>query len=690
MKRFFLTLPMIAVLLLIAAQALADDRAYTIFKEGLTLENSLKIFEARDRFRDAVRLEPDNAGYREHYAWFLSSNGFHSEAIDVFNRLLSLPAPQKEYYQGLGWNEKVVGRQANSLAAYEKVFEITVPRDDLRKVSDEVRLKLAQENEGAIAKVKDTLSKTPDDPAALKKLQQLYIGQNDLDNALVIGEKLQAIHSADLPSRLEFARILFWNGQKSRAEIAYQSLLADSPDNAFLYFELGTIQNAMNKLAEARLSLEKSLSLYPNSARVKKELAEVLARMGKSEEALTLASSIDGSGETWLTGRLALARTYHFSGRLMDAIPVYKQILTEYPDNSDALWGLAECATFTGNFVESEAALAKLQLTGDDQRLATQKKLLARFAAPVARLNAEYYANSSDFTRVSGGADMRLFAGMSTTLDAGYYFSKFRQDRFSAISRQTVFIEGETRLAEKLRIGGRLTGNFYDNNQDHLNGRFSLYLEPVKELVIAANYEHLDIIDTELPFGNAIFNYVVTIGAVGRKLQTNDYSLYIQGNPTERIVLAGKILHGDYSDGNRKLIFMLDANFRLSAIPQIKAGYNFFYLDYRDAAPTYTEGSASTAAYYDPNSFAGHTLYLEFKHEVTPSLAYGLEERASLIAKSGGFGNSLFGFITYAASETSSLRLDARYFYQNRGYARQQAGGHFSAENFIISYNYRF
>lgn len=680
----------VATTLALSSIAWGGEQDYAVFRAGMELEKRLMILDARDKFREALAMDPGNAGYLEHYAWFLQFNGFNEEAAGVFRRAIPMKVDRDALYRGLAWNEKVVGRLADALAAYEKAVRIETPREDLKGAMEEVGRRLSQESDAEISLLKGELSKNPGNYDLLRKLRQAYVSRGDFDGAIGTAEKILARHPGDMPSRMEHARVLFWGGRKEQAEAAYKSLLVDSPDNAFLYFELGGLQSAMGKLPEARQSLEKSLALYPDAARSKKELAEVLARMGKHEEAIAMASSIGPTEGERLTARLALARSRHFSGRLREAAPIYREILKEYPYNADALWGLTETSLYTGDFDTAGAVLEKWRSAGEDGRFPKQKALHDSLASPALGAKAEYYSNSSNLIRINDGFDQRLHGRMRSTFDLGYYHTYFHQSRFDSISRLTLFAEGEAGLAERLRVGGRIAGNFYTNDQNHLNGRFSLSADPARNWVVALNYERLDIIDTELPFRNALYNYVVTIGSVGRKIQTNDYSVYVQGSPIERLELAGKFLYGDYTDGNRKSSVMLDASWRVFDNPGVRIGYNYFYLDYKDPAPLFVEGGASTSAYYDPKNLEVHTLYLGFRHELAGRLFYGLEERISHIPKSDGIANSVFAFVAFPFGPRHGLRLDGRYFYQNDGVDRSGNSGHFSADNVIVSYEFKF
>lgn len=337
----------------------ANQNAYEIFKKGIELENSLRIFEARDIFREAIVLDPMNKGYMEHYAWFLHYNGFHEEVVDVFTRLISMAEKKEFIYLGLGWNQKILGRLSHSLDEYKKVFILISPNSNFRNVFREIRWKPYDENR---AKIQDLTMKLAEDPQEIglkKELFEVYINEGDLEGAIKLGEEIVADNSGDKLFHLKFARALFWHNEKNRAEAEYKKLLADSPDNPFLYFELGCVLHAGDRLTEAREALEKSLSLYSASAGTKKELVEVLAKMGKGEEAEKLAAGIKPEGCEKLDGLLARAGCFHFSGRLDEARVLYREVLQDYPYNSDALWGLTETSIYTGNLEDARTTLKK-------------------------------------------------------------------------------------------------------------------------------------------------------------------------------------------------------------------------------------------------------------------------------------------------------------------------------------------
>lgn len=675
------------MLLCTAAQSAEKD--FAVFSSGLELEGKLHLFEAMDRFREATELAPDNKGYREHLAWLASNYGFTEEAADAFTKLLPLLDSKENSYRGLAWNEKQMGRYDASLAAYRQVFTLPTPASSYRASFDHISQVMHDENERKITALHSSLGSKPGDVTIRKELFRAYISQGELAKAIAVGQEVVRENPRDLPFRFDWARTLFWSGEKERAEKELLLLADESGGSSYVLYELGKVQNAMGKRQEAQKSLERSLAAYPKAALTRRELAEVLAVQGKETEAVGIARSIEPTPSQALTSQLAVARSYHFSGNLPEAREIYRTILAAYPQNPDALWGMVETSVYTGRAAEADRLIQTWKTLPPDSRLAGQEKLLASFTSPRVSLLGDYYSNSGDFSQTNAGATATFFR-LETLWNLGYYFSSFHQSGFSTIDRNGLFLEGERRLTDTVRVGARLGGNIYDNSHETMNGRLSLYLEPVKNVDMAFNIERSDIIDTELPFRNAIYNYVVTIGAVGEAIQTWDYSLYAHAAPLPNLDLVGKVLYGNYSDGNDKFSLMADAIYTLMRSPTLKAGYNYFFLDYRKAASVYRQDGNAISAYYDPTNFEVHTIFAQFSQDLCAHFRYGIEERLSYIPKADGVANGLFGFLELKLTERDLIRLDGRYFTQNHGVSRTGDSGSFHAENIVLSYTHTF
>ncbi|UCD35642.1 MAG: hypothetical protein JSU90_02075 [Nitrospiraceae bacterium] len=328
----------------------------------------------------------------------------------------------------------------------------------------------------------------------------------------------------------------------------------------------------------------------------------------------------------------------------------------------------------------------------DDVRHQTgvQDRPVSFFTNPAVTLLSEYYTNSSDFTRQSIGTEAGVSASSGVHFDAGYVFSDFSQDGFDDVLRHTLIIQGERQFSESITVLGRLSENFYDNENENLNGGLFLRFRPVSGLYTEFSYRHFDLIDTVPSFSNVIYSYVVTIGSLDLDIQSDDYKVYLLYYPVSRVSFAGEAVYGDYSDGNEKHSFMFEAGYQVFDAPFLRAAYNYFYLDIKDPAPLTRTGDHVESAYWDPINFEIHTLRLEYRQDFRENLSWGAEGALSWSPKSSGLSTSAFLFALYRFTQRSSLRFDARWFDQNEGVDRLEEGDRFWAANFNIIYQHRF
>lgn len=335
--------------------------------------------------------------------------------------------------------------------------------------------------------------------------------------------------------------------------------------------------------------------------------------------------------------------------------------------------------------------LIALLLCKADKTLAeTASGGVSIFSAPSIKLLSEYYANSSDFIRKNAGAEFGFSAPAELHFEAGYVFSDFSQDGFDDIQRHSLFIQGEKQILEDLSLSGRLSENFYDNDNENLNGGLFVRYRPLTNVHTEFSFRHFDIIDTVLPFNNSIYSYVVTIGALERDIRSDDYKFYLLYDPAPRVSLAGEIVYGDYSDHNEKRSLMLEAGYRLLDAPVLRAAYNYFYLDIKDPAPLAQSRDKVESAYWDPINFETHTLRLEYRQDYSKQLAFGAEGAVSYSPKSGGVSKAGFLYAAYKFTKQLAMRLDARWFDQDKGIDRLGETDRYRAENFNMTFQYDF
>lgn len=674
------------------AEAAPDNSEYQMFKDGLTLEKNLQIYRARDLFRKVIAEKTPNQGFLEHYAWFLHYNGFSEEAALVFLKALESDPANKDLLRGRAWNLKETGRLVEALKIYKKIYpelEVDRPLHEQHKL---LAGKLSEENQISINNLKGRLEKNRSDSEAARDLMRNLGYQGHFQEAAQLAEKLLAGQPSDLVLRLDYARILWWDRRFDQAGAQYLLLLEKMPGNPFILLEYGRLKADEGRLVEAETLLLTAAAELPEEARIGRALAEVQARLGNYDKALRTVTAVGVSDEQRLDRMLAAARSRHFSGRLKEAVPLYQDGLKYYPHHPELLWGLAECTVLTGDYLKTRTALNGFKEAAfSDVRVSRLEQQLWKATAPRIDTRLQYYFNSSRFSRLNGGVTAELPVTPELLLGADAAVSSFRQDGYRSLTRESLGLKLKYALHQTLDLESTVGGNLYERGHDRPFASAKLSARPFTGLYASASWDRIDIIDTEPIFGNAIYNHVVTIGSVGSRLYSDEYGFYLQQDLLSgRLVLSGKLVLGEYSDNNQKQSRYAGLSYRILEKPGLEAGYQYFYLDYRKPATLYYEGALNTSAYYDPVNFEVHTGFVRLGHELMSGLKLNTEFRAAHIPKSDGMGYSVFGNLVWDVGPQSEIRIDGRYFYQNRGVERTGVSGIFRAVDMMIGYIFRF
>ncbi|GFE61250.1 tetratricopeptide repeat protein [Geobacter sp. AOG2] len=659
----------------------ATENANKLFMKGLSLEASLQTFEARNYFAEAIHEEPDNSGYREHNAWFLNEYGFSEEAEKAFLNLTRIKSTDI-IYQGLGWNQLAVGHLTDSIATYRRVFpDISTTMLESQALA-EIRHRLSDDNTTKITNLLIHLSHSPSDISAQQELFRTYAYQGLWNDAFRIGQQIRNEVPNDFHFHWEFARALFWSNQLEQADSEFALMVVSHPDNAFILWEWAKVQLARNKLKEAGNNLETALRLAPTTPEIIRDLAELYARLGYSKKSLNLAQQLLQNKERPLAATLTEARCKHFLGSFAEAQQQYKQILAIYPTNNEALWGLTEVSAKTGSAYDAASAITVLKnIDRDDPRIHALREFLKTSNAPRITVQTDWYSNSNKYSRFNIGFDFEGSPWSGLLASTGYTFSSFSQSDFNTINRQSVFAQAEKKILRFLSIAGRLDGNFYDNQQNHLNLSLSTTFLLTSSGVVKLSYDHIDLIDTEPAFGNQFYNPIVSIGAVRLKLTTNGYSAYLRQGIAKELALWGKLTYGDYSDNNHKLSSVIGIDYSPVIFPNIKAFYSYFFLDYSHEAPEH--------AYFDPSNLSAHTIGVSYDIK-SDYFSYGAKWSLNYLQRSGGLSNTISAFTDMHITDLQRVRCDAKFFYQNRGENRDSFSGYYSAQQFLLSYSILF
>ena len=207
-----------------------------------------------------------------------------------------------------------------------------------------------------------------------------------------------------LSPRAAFSKVmsLINSGRMNAAAATCRDALERNPNDVNMTALLGAISLKAREFVDAEQRLRRAIELAPNFAKPHEDLGFLLIETGRPEEAIEVlqnatrldpkaemaffylgrALSMTGKGKEADTAfeasfelnpqrrKLALAAEHHKAGRHDEAARLYRELLTEFPKNVDAMRLLAGILTQKSATEESEALLQKAVSLAPDYTLA--------------------------------------------------------------------------------------------------------------------------------------------------------------------------------------------------------------------------------------------------------------------------------------------------------------------------------
>jgi tetratricopeptide (TPR) repeat protein len=129
------------------------------------------------------------------------------------------------------------------------------------------------------------------------------------DPSLELGSTIEVLRFRTAQDFVTTARKAAADGRLDEARAAYEQAIAGSPESAFLYRELGVVEQRAGRLESSLQYLNKAAELDPADARVHVHIGDVLFAAGRHEEALRAYESANNLETTpELTEKIDAAR----------------------------------------------------------------------------------------------------------------------------------------------------------------------------------------------------------------------------------------------------------------------------------------------------------------------------------------------------------------------------------------------
>jgi Flp pilus assembly protein TadD len=643
----------------------AADTAYT---RGEKAEKELRIYEARDLFRIALREQPQPKGVAEHIAWFLFLNGFHDEECLT---VLRQAAPQAEA-------PAAMDRAARQV---ERELGLRGPADQEEKAAKRAF------DQSQIGKAQSGTD---------EQLGGALVDAGEYAEGIPRLEKALAADPKNGPLELRLARAYVWAQRSAEADAAYGRLLEKHPGNPAILFERSKVAADRNMLQRARSLQIAAEQARPHDARILLERSRVEARLINRVAAIDAVSRMLPKDQASTLAILARARAEHYRGQFGPGRDGYAYVLSRAPYLEEAAHGLSECRMRRGELGSSTALLDTWMPLERTLDWSSRTDLYEELLAPGIGADYATYSNSLGYFEHDFGLDGRFHLTPETEVRPALVNSIFTQAGFSSIDRQGALVDVDSRPEDWVATHARIGVNGYTNNWVSPVGGVSTDFFPTHWLDIGGGAEYFNLIDFQPPFGIGIYDIVTTIGGVGNKISSTQGFLHMRVRPWAGWTLYGRARVASFSDGNLFQDDYAEASyeFRPGGLVRTRAGVAYYFLALAEDAPLYQQvpGGPITAAYYSPAALDVISYNLEMSGKPRDRMEVGGEGHLYQILENSGLGVGIFLFTKLQLeSPLSVLRFDARYFTQNRGLTRQsKSAGSYDALNFVLSYDRRY
>ena len=156
----------------------------------------------------------------------------------------------------------------------------------------------------------------------------------------------------------ENGRRLQHSGDYPRAEQVFRQLLAENPDEskideAEIWYRLGEVCHAQQKLTDAASAYENALRLQPDQSHWYANWGVALSDLGRFDAAISVFQQALRLRPDSFEVHYNLANAFHKLGRLDQAIANYRQALDLQPDHADTFTNLGVALAEHGRFEEA-------------------------------------------------------------------------------------------------------------------------------------------------------------------------------------------------------------------------------------------------------------------------------------------------------------------------------------------------
>jgi tetratricopeptide (TPR) repeat protein len=229
-------------------------------------------------------------GYLLHARALLNTGDEKGAVEDIHQAILMAPEDSRGYTA-----QGEINLIHKEFPEAEKNFELALSKNSraAEALSDLVRALLLDKQPGkALERVKQQISKVPDDGDFYMILGQLQVSQKDLGAAEESIGRAIALNPKSMDADLALADVQRARGSVDVARATLQSAIQKNPKDSRPYLALGILEESQSNWRQAEQQYRKALNANPNDPVAANNLAYLLVEHGGNlDEALTFAQT---------------------------------------------------------------------------------------------------------------------------------------------------------------------------------------------------------------------------------------------------------------------------------------------------------------------------------------------------------------------------------------------------------------
>lgn len=348
------------------------------------------------------------------HAVLLHEAGRLADAIEIYRRLVELEGEDPVVLELLGGALRDAGRPEEARRCLDRCLELDsspptpwLQRGMLRESSGD-RI-------GALADYRAAHERDPGSAEVGERLGRMLIGQEDLEGAWLVLDRVLGVASEAWSLRRDRATLALRRGRLDVASEDLDRLLAADPDDVNALSLLARLRSLQGQPRRALQAARRAFRVLPESPVTAVNLATALASTGEASEAMEAISFLDRSDASEVPPRdrtRITAMAEIVLGRLPEASERLRGWVDEHPDDAEVLGMLATALRQSGRLSEALAVVGRAVAVDRDSfslQIEHGRVLLAQGDAEAA---IAVLAQAWEASGRSGPASLELYSAL--------------------------------------------------------------------------------------------------------------------------------------------------------------------------------------------------------------------------------------------------------------------------------------